>query len=77
MTKEKSNLVYLLKSKQMDLLQNYLPLDQNQSKRARGECKRGGFFFHPSDENMSPGTPVEGKSHFAALPLGTATLVLL
>jgi hypothetical protein len=52
-------------------------LEQNQSKRARGECKRGGFFFHPSDENMSPETPVEGKSHFAALPLGTATLVLI
>jgi hypothetical protein len=33
-------------------------LEQNQSKRALDEGLRGGFYFHPSDEDLSPGTPV-------------------
>jgi hypothetical protein len=27
---------------------------------------KGGFFFHPSDEDLSPGTPA-GKSHSAVV----------
>ncbi len=26
---------------------------------------KGGFYFHPCDEDLSPGTP-ESKSHFAS-----------
>jgi hypothetical protein len=33
-------------------------LEQNQSKRALDENHEGGFYFHPSDEDLSPGSPV-------------------
>ena len=37
---------------------------------------QGGFYFHPSDEDLPPGTP-GWKSHSAGVPLGRAILVLL
>jgi hypothetical protein len=40
-------------------------LEQNQNQCALTKRLKGGFFFHPSDEDLSPGTPA-GKSHLAA-----------
>src|ERR1035437_3500087 len=34
------------------------PFEQNQSKRALDESIKGGFYFHPTDEDLSAGTPV-------------------
>jgi len=36
-----------------------------QNKRALTKSLKGGFFFHPSDEDLSLGAP-DGKSHLAA-----------
>jgi hypothetical protein len=36
--------------------------EQNQSKRALDESLKGGFYFHPSDEDLSPGAPVTTPS---------------
>jgi len=40
-------------------------LEQNQNNRALTKSLKGGFFLHPSDEDLSPGTPA-GKSQLAA-----------
>jgi hypothetical protein len=44
-------------------------LEQNQNKRALTKSLKGGFYFHPSDNDPSLGTPA-GKSHLAALLSG-------
>jgi hypothetical protein len=44
-------------------------LEQNQRKRALTKSREGGFYFHPSDEDLLLGTPA-GKSHLAALLSG-------
>jgi hypothetical protein len=36
-------------------------LERNQSKRVLVESFLGGFFFHPSDEDLSLGTPEKKK----------------
>ena len=36
-------------------------LERNQSKRALAESVRCGFYFHPGDEDLSPGTPERKK----------------
>jgi hypothetical protein len=36
-------------------------IEQNQSKRALAERTRGGFYFHPSDEDLSLGARVRKK----------------
>jgi hypothetical protein len=40
-------------------------LEQNQNKLALTKSLKGGFYFHPSDNDSSLGTPA-GKSHLAA-----------
>jgi hypothetical protein len=35
--------------------------EQNQSKRALDESLKGGFFYHPIDEDLSLGTPERKK----------------
>ena len=32
-------------------------LEQNQNSHTQMESLQGGFYFHPSDEDLSPGTP--------------------
>jgi hypothetical protein len=36
-------------------------LERNQSKRALVESIKGGCYFHPTDEDLSAGTPVRKK----------------
>jgi hypothetical protein len=36
-------------------------LERNQSQRALAESVRCGFYFHPTDEDLSAGTPVMKK----------------
>ena len=54
-----------------------MKLEQNQSFRTTGECVQGGFYFHPSDENLSPETPVEEKAAWLYRFRPTPTLILL
>jgi len=44
-----------------------IALERNQSKRVLGKSVNGGFYFHPTDEDLSAGTPVRKK------PLGGVT----
>ncbi len=44
-------------------------LERNQSKRVLTKSLEGGFYFHPTDEDLSVGTPA-GKSHLAGLLSG-------
>jgi hypothetical protein len=41
-------------------------LERFSNSRALNDSKESGFFFHPSDEDLSPGTPT-GKSHSAVV----------
>ena len=38
-----------------------MPLERNQSNRAQAKSIQGGFFFHPSDEDLSLGTRLRKK----------------
>ncbi len=52
-------------------------LERNQSKRVHAESFLGGFYFHPSDEDLWLGTPVKEKATWRVCFQGTSTLVPL
>ena len=50
--------------------------ERNQSNSAIAMCIQGDFYFHPSDEDLSLGTPLREKPLEGFAP-GTPTLVSL